>query len=134
MAIKIIAWTGGRPPTTEEGLNALRLLPEVSSWRGQYVDRDIGADPWGKPYIYRYDGTASEIVSFGADGKPGGTGLNTDISSRQLNEPIPHGRFLYTGWLTILAAILGFVVYPMLPRLFTSASTRFLNARHRNGA
>lgn len=124
----------GRLPATDEGLRALRLLRDVSGWRGPYVDRDLAADPWGRPYIYRYDGMDLEIVSLGTDGKPGGSGFNADISSRRLNEPIPRGRLLYQGWCWFLAAILGLTVYPMLPWLFRSAGTRFLNARLRKRA
>ena len=40
--------------------------------------------PWGHDYVYRFPGEHGEepeIVSFGADGQPGGDGLNADIVS-----------------------------------------------------
>ena len=36
-------------------------------------------DPWGTPYFYQSDGNAYVLKSFGADGKPGGTGKDEDI-------------------------------------------------------
>ncbi len=44
-------------PTTEQGLQALRVKPEnVNNWQGPYTQKDIGNDPWGNPYVYRYPG------------------------------------------------------------------------------
>src|SRR5438552_17406719 len=44
-------------PTTEQGLQALRVKPEaVTTWQGPYLLRDVEPDPWGHPYIYRYPG------------------------------------------------------------------------------
>jgi len=75
----------GTYPTTEMGLEALRRRPQnVPQWSGPYLPQDIPADPWGRPYIYRYPGEQGdepEIVSLGADGQPGGEGINADIVS-----------------------------------------------------
>jgi general secretion pathway protein G len=72
-------------PTTEQGLKALREKPEgVNSWRGPYLPKDAPADPWGREYIYKYPGDHGDepdITSLGADGEPGGEGLNADIPS-----------------------------------------------------
>ena len=80
--------TGSYPPT-EQGLQALRVKPEDSAqWAGPYVKADIGLDPWGHPYLYKYPGDHGEdpdIVSLGADGQPGGEGNNADIASWNLN-------------------------------------------------
>jgi general secretion pathway protein G len=41
-------------------------------------------DPWGHPYVYlRHSVSSFEVLSLGADGLPGGTGENVDISSRK---------------------------------------------------
>jgi general secretion pathway protein G len=76
-------------PTTEQGLNALRQRPaDVPNWDGPYLQSDVPADPWGRPYLYRYPsefGDEPEIISLGADGQPGGTGINADISSARSN-------------------------------------------------
>lgn len=72
-------------PTTEQGLQALRVKPEgVNGWQGPYLPQDIPTDPWGKPYSYKYPGEHGDepdIVSLGADGQPGGDGVNSDILS-----------------------------------------------------
>ena len=76
--------TGAFPPT-EQGLSALRLRPEnVNNWQGPYLVRDVENDPWGHPYVYRYPGEHGDepdLLSFGADGQPGGDGINADIVS-----------------------------------------------------
>ena len=43
----------GEYPTTEQGLQALRVRPDgVDNWRGPYSQIDIPLDPWGNPYQY----------------------------------------------------------------------------------
>jgi len=72
-------------PTNEEGLQALRTPPpNVNRWQGPYLPQEIPSDPWGRPYVYRYPSEAGdepEIISYGADGQPGGEDVNTDIVS-----------------------------------------------------
>jgi len=72
-------------PSTEQGLNALRIKPEdVTQWNGPYLAKDIPLDPWGRPYLYRYPGEHGDepdIISYGADGQAGGEGINADICS-----------------------------------------------------
>ena len=72
-------------PTTEQGLNALRVKPEgVENWNGPYMPKDIPADPWGHAYLYKYPGEHGDepdILCLGADGQPGGDGINADIAS-----------------------------------------------------
>ena len=75
----------GTFPTTEQGLPALRLKPEnVNNWQGPYVQKDIENDPWGHPYVYKYPGEHGDepdIISYGANGQPGGDGFDADIVS-----------------------------------------------------
>jgi general secretion pathway protein G len=75
----------GSYPTTEQGLQALRFKPDgVDRWNGPYLEGDIPNDPWGHPYIYKFPGktpSKPEIISYGADGVPGGRGANADIVS-----------------------------------------------------
>jgi len=77
----------GTFPSTEQGLQALRVRPSgLTQWSGPYLEKEIPPDPWGRPYIYRYPGEHGddpEIISYGADGKPGGEGVNADITSWQ---------------------------------------------------
>jgi general secretion pathway protein G len=75
----------GVVPSTEEGLQALRVKPaNLDSWQGPYLPKEIPLDPWGHPYVYKYPGEHGDqpdIISYGADGQPGGDGLNADILS-----------------------------------------------------
>ena len=75
----------GNFPTTDLGLNALRVKPEgVDQWAGPYLPKDVPLDPWGHPYLYKYPGEHGDepdIISLGADGQPGGEGNNADIVS-----------------------------------------------------
>ncbi len=74
----------GRYPTTEEGLQALRQKPgNLDRWDGPYLKKDLPLDPWNKPYVYKSPGDHGpyDIVSYGADGVPGGDGDNRDINS-----------------------------------------------------
>lgn len=75
----------GHYPTTEVGLDALIKRPaNEPKWNGPYLRRDIPLDPWGKPYVYRIPGERGEfdLLSFGKDGRPGGSGENADILNR----------------------------------------------------
>ena len=74
----------GRYPTTDEGLQALRQNPGgLERWDGPYLRKELPLDPWSKPYAYRSPGEHGpyDIVSYGADGTPGGDGDNRDITS-----------------------------------------------------
>jgi len=73
----------GTFPTTEQGLEALHTRPANDNlWEGPYLKSEIPLDPWKHPYLYRYPGEHGDepdISSYGADGQPGGEGVNTDI-------------------------------------------------------
>jgi general secretion pathway protein G len=75
----------GAYPTTDQGLQALRAKPEgANNWEGPYTEKEIGLDPWKNPYIYHYPGEhgdGPDLISYGADGQPGGDGENADIVS-----------------------------------------------------
>lgn len=75
----------GTFPTTEQGLKALRTAPQgVAQWNGPYMAKDIPLDPWGREYQYKFPGDHGDepdIISYGADGQPGGEGINADIVS-----------------------------------------------------
>ncbi len=77
-------------PSTDQGLRALverpAGQPEARNWRtGGYLDR-LPTDPWGNPYQYLHPGTRGQIdiYSFGADGRPGGEGINAEIGNWHL--------------------------------------------------
>src|SRR5438094_8729073 len=74
----------GRYPTTEEGLQALRQKPAtLDRWDGPYLKKELPEDPWGKPYVYKSPGDHGpyDIISYAADGVPGGEWDNRDITS-----------------------------------------------------
>lgn len=74
----------GRYPTTQEGLEALRRQPGgVQKWDGPYLKKEVPLDPWGKPYLYKSPGEHGpyDLLSYGADGTPGGEGDNRDVTS-----------------------------------------------------
>lgn len=74
----------GHYPTTEQGLAALIARPgSEAKWNGPYLDKDLPPDPWGNAYHYRAPGTNGdfEILSYGKDGLPGGTGDAADIGN-----------------------------------------------------
>lgn len=69
----------GRLPNA---LNDLVVQPgDASGWLGPYAKEGELRDPWNTPYEFRApgDGQPFEIVSFGADRKPGGDSVNADI-------------------------------------------------------
>lgn len=73
-------------PTQEEGLDVLVVTPTSASarnrWKGPYLEGAVPLDPWGNPYQYRppeSGGQPMKLFSLGADGKPGGDGLDADI-------------------------------------------------------
>ena len=74
----------GRYPATELGLNALVQRPaNEPKWNGPYLKKAVPLDPWGKPYVYKSPGERGDfdIVSYGKDGQPGGSGENADIAN-----------------------------------------------------
>lgn len=74
----------GHYPTTEQGLDALFNQPaNETKWSGPYLQKKVPLDPWGKPYIYRAPGEHGDydLLTYGKDGQPGGTGENSDITS-----------------------------------------------------
>ena len=75
----------GRYPDAELGLKALvERPPNEPKWNGPYLRKDVPEDPWGKPYVYRIPGEKWEfdLLSYGKDGAPGGSGEAADITNR----------------------------------------------------
>lgn len=89
-ALKLYRLDNQRYPTTEQGLAALVVKPTAApvpnNWKaGGYLEK-LPKDPWGNPYQFLSPGVKGEIdvFSYGADGAPGGTGVDTDIGSWEL--------------------------------------------------
>jgi general secretion pathway protein G len=74
-------------PTSEEGLEAL-IHPTADARgfpAGGYISKGLPEDPWGHPYQYESPGqnnaSSFDLWSDGADGKPGGEGVDGDIGN-----------------------------------------------------
>ncbi len=94
-ALKLYKIDTGVYPTTEQGLEALLKKPETTpvpkKWReGGYLDgTSVPKDPWSNAYYYTSptkEGKDYEIISYGHDGEPSGTGRDADISSTDLGK------------------------------------------------
>ena len=78
----------GRYPSTAQGLNALWERPAIdapANWKSPYLRKAVPKDPWGNAYVYTAPGKVNpqsyDLVSLGADGRPGGEGDDSDIVS-----------------------------------------------------
>lgn len=91
-ALRLFRIDNGFYPDTRQGLRALVEKPTEGripqNWRDDgYLDaRKIPLDPWGNPYIYISPGVHGrfDIVSYGADGRSGGEGIDADIKSWEI--------------------------------------------------
>ena len=91
-ALRLYRLDNGSYPGTEQGLQALVEQSETGSasgkWRkGGYLEKGkVPKDPWGYDYVYLSPGVNGEydIVSYGADGVPGGEDKNKDINSWEI--------------------------------------------------
>ncbi|MFC1497099.1 type II secretion system major pseudopilin GspG [Verrucomicrobiota bacterium] len=91
-ALDLYRLDSGRYPTSEQGLKALCEKPVISPVPQRYSDegylkKGLPLDPWEHKYIYLVpgsDGSAYEIISYGSDCEPGGSGEAADISSIDL--------------------------------------------------
>ncbi len=74
-------------PTTDQGLQALVSRPadpNIKNWRAEGYVKQLSKDPWGNDYQYLAPGTrggAFDLYSLGADGQPGGEGVDADIGN-----------------------------------------------------
>ncbi|MBK6652151.1 MAG: type II secretion system major pseudopilin GspG [Betaproteobacteria bacterium] len=86
-ALKLYKLDNQRYPSSEQGLQSLIAKPTTNpvpmNWK-PYLEK-LPNDPWGRAYQYLNPGVKGEIdvMSFGADGQPGGEGKNADIGSWQ---------------------------------------------------
>jgi general secretion pathway protein G len=72
----------GRYPNADQGLAALMVSPDGNKkWNGPYLSMDVPLDPWGHAYRYRSPAPKREyeIVTYGKDGVPGGSGDDSDL-------------------------------------------------------
>jgi general secretion pathway protein G len=88
-ALKLYKLDNGLYPTTEQGLQSLAEAPTTGTVptkypSGGYLEKGkLPKDPWGNDYVYLSPGVHGpfDIISYGADGIPGGEGENKDINN-----------------------------------------------------
>jgi general secretion pathway protein G len=93
-ALHMYKLDNGAYPGTDQGLQALVQPPQSGNvprkWRqGGYLERSqIPQDPWGNDYIYLSPGAHGDfdLLSYGADGVPGGDGYDKDITNWELDQ------------------------------------------------
>ena len=86
-ALELYKLDNGFYPSTDQGLQA--LVEEPSSeplprhWKAGGYLKQLRFDPWDKPYQYLNPGINNEIdiFSYGANGKPDGTGIDAVIGN-----------------------------------------------------
>lgn len=84
-ALDLYRLDNGFYPSTDQGLHALVQKPTTNptprDWRS-YL-KALPKDPWGREYLYLNPGQHSEVdvFTYGADGQPGGTGVNSEIGN-----------------------------------------------------
>lgn len=77
-------------PSESQGLDALfeepTGFPKPRAWDRPYMRGKKPDDPWGNPYEYSIDDKTGSflIISLGADGEDGGSGIEADIKSDEL--------------------------------------------------
>ncbi|HEX4388057.1 MAG TPA: type II secretion system major pseudopilin GspG [Steroidobacteraceae bacterium] len=91
-ALTMYRLDNSRFPTSEQGLGALVTQPTdptIKHWKaGGYLDR-LTKDPWGNEYQYVIPGTHGrdyDLYSLGADGQPGGEGVDADIGNWNIGD------------------------------------------------
>jgi len=95
-----------------------------------YISDGVVYDGWMHPFAYRVQGTHPLVISYGEDGKPGGVGLDTDLTSDNPRMPRPSvtlSQFLglpsaqdMVPWACISGALAGVLCFiTARPALFT---------------
>ncbi len=92
-ALKLYRLDNGNYPTTEQGIAALVEKPSTEpvplNWKEKgYLEKaKVPKDPWRKEYLYLSPGIHDDydLISYGADGVPGGEGKNKDVNSWDLD-------------------------------------------------
>lgn len=84
-ALDLYKLDNGFYPSTDQGIQALVHLPNggptPNNWQS-YL-KSVPKDPWGRDYLYLNPGEHSDVdvFTYGADGQPGGTGINATIGN-----------------------------------------------------
>lgn len=70
--------TGSLPQRLEDLVSS---SSNVKGWLGPYSKESELKDPWNQPFEYHQTGRSFTITSYGADKKPGGAGVDADITN-----------------------------------------------------
>lgn len=90
-ALALFKLDNGFFPSTDQGLKALVTKPETGRIPGKFAAagylKKVPTDPWDQTYVYLSPGAHDtyDIISYGADGEPGGEGNDADVESWNLN-------------------------------------------------
>jgi hypothetical protein len=86
-------------------------LPTAIDYDYHKNAKDEVIDYWDRPYIYLVHGDSYRIISYGADGIPGGIGLDADLAS---DDSYPQGskpaRLVPTRWQVVTHPFCTFLV------------------------
>lgn len=87
-ALDLYRLDNGSYPTSTQGLASLWQRPTSDpppNWKSPYLRKAVPKDPWGRDYVYvspgRVNPQSYDLISYGADGRPGGEGEDADIVS-----------------------------------------------------
>lgn len=90
-ALGLFKLDNGFYPSTEQGLQALVVKPQTGRIPSRYPEnaylKKTPVDPWGNSYVYLSPGVHDQydLISYGADGEPGGDGNDADVQSWELD-------------------------------------------------
>lgn len=82
-AVQMFYHEHGRLPETLEDLVTRPADIEEGKWNPTLKKKNL-TDPWGREYVYQQpgeEGRPFDLVSYGADGQPGGEGEDADVVS-----------------------------------------------------
>jgi general secretion pathway protein G len=77
-------------PTSDQRLDALVHKPadaSIKNWRPEGYVKQLVKDPWNHDYLYVSPGTGGQpydLCTLGADGQPGGEGIDADVCLRDV--------------------------------------------------
>lgn len=80
--IELLIADGESPPLSLGELDVIALFAETDAF-GNPID------PWSRPYGYEVDGDEFRLWSYGYDGRPGGSGMNSDLYYKGDQDWIP---------------------------------------------
>jgi hypothetical protein len=80
--IELLIADGESPPLSLGELDIIALFAETDAF-GNPID------PWSRPYGYEVDGDEFRLWSYGFDGRPGGSGMNSDLYYKGGQDWIP---------------------------------------------